>query len=120
MSLLEDGIPDWARTLATLALGAGGAKVLAVWLENRRLTRREYRETLLAQIEQQLARVEDLESCVAGLQTRVGSLRVEVAHLQERLRVEETAVERLRRENDELRARLQDALEARGDPDPLA
>jgi predicted nuclease with TOPRIM domain len=103
---LEEGVPEWARTLATLALGAGGAKMLAVWLENRRLSQKEYRDTLLS-------RIEDLESCVAGLQTRVGSLRVEIAHLEERLRGEEDDVERLQRENDELRSRLDD-------PDPLA
>ena len=109
MISLDDGIPDWARFVATLALGAGGAKVLAVWLENRRLAQKDYRETLLA-------RIEDLESCVSGLQTRVGSLRVEIAHLEERLRVEEGDVERLQRENDELRARLQDD----GPPHPFA
>ncbi len=113
ISLDDLGVPDWARTLATLALGAGGAKILAVWLENRRLSRKEYRETLLEQLKAQVARIEDLESCVGGLQTRVGNLRVEVAHLQERLRVEEQTVERLRMENDELRGRLDD-------PDPFA
>jgi hypothetical protein len=104
---LDDGVPDWARTLATLALGAGGAKVLAVWLENRRLTQREYRETLIS-------RIDELESCVSSLQTRVGNLRVEVAHLEERLVVEEERADRLELENDGLRSRLQD----RDDPDP--
>ena len=101
MISLDDGVPYWARTLATLALGAGGAKVLAVWLENRRLMQKEYRETLLG-------RITELESCVAGLQTRVGNLRVEVAHLEERLEDEEERADRLSLENDELRARLQD------------
>lgn len=110
MISLDDGIPDWARTAATLLVGAGGAKMLAVWLENRRLSQKEYRETLLS-------RIEDLESCVAGLQARVGNLRVEVAHLEERLRVESSLVERLREENDALRARVQDREDLDGDPD---
>ena len=113
MISLDDGVPDWARFVATLALGAGGAKVLAVWLENRRLTQKEYRDTLLA-------RIEDLESCVSGLQTRVGSLRVEIAHLEEGLQRESEAAERLQVENDGLRARLQDLEDPNGPPHPFA
>jgi septal ring factor EnvC (AmiA/AmiB activator) len=104
--LSVDDVPDWARTLVTLALGAGGAKVLAVVLENRRLTRRDYRETLEE-------RIRDLERQVAGLFERVGSLRVEVAHLEEELKDESERSERLNQENARLRARL---LEAEDDP----
>ena len=112
MISLDDGVPEWARTAATLLIGAGAAKVLAVWLENRRLAQRDFRETLVA-------RISELESCVGGLQTRVGNLRVEVAHLQERLKVEEETVDRLSLENDELRSRLQDREDLDGPADPL-
>lgn len=100
----QDPIPEWAKALVTLLVGAGGAKMLAVWLENRRLSNKDYRETLLE-------RVRELESVVSSLQLRVGNLRVEMAHLEERLADESELVERLRAENDELRARLQDAVE---------
>jgi len=99
--ILDDGVPAWARTLATLLIGAGGARVLAIWLENRRLTRRDYRETLLA-------RIRELELLMVGLQERIGSLREEVAGLREQLDAESELVERLRGENDGLRARMED------------
>lgn len=94
-----DDVPEWARTLATLALGAGGAKMLAVWLENRRLTRRDYRETLEE-------RIKDLERQVGALFERVGNLRVEVAHLEGALQDERERSERLDQENSRLRDRL--------------
>jgi chromosome segregation ATPase len=97
--LSGEDVPTWARTLATLALGAGGAKMLAVWLENRRLTQRDYRETLED-------RIKDLERQVAGLFERVGSLRVEVAHLEEALEDEVERANRLDEDNARLRARL--------------
>lgn len=100
----QDPIPEWAKALVTLVLGAGGGKLFSVWLENRRLSNKDYRETLLE-------RVRELESVVSSLQLRVGNLRVEMAHLEERLADESELVERLRNENDELRARLQDAVE---------
>ncbi len=76
MQLPDHDLPDWLRSAAMLLAGAGGAKMLAVWLENRRLGRQDYRETLLE-------RVRELETVVSGLQTRVANLRVEVAHLEE-------------------------------------
>lgn len=78
----QDTGHQWIATLVSAAVGAGGWKMLSVWLENRRLTKREYRETLQSLIEQQSRRISELESCVAGLQVRIGNLRVEVAHLE--------------------------------------
>lgn len=69
-------LPSWVKTTATLVAGAGTAKLLAVWMENRRLGRTEFRETLLE-------RIRELEKIVSGLHTRVGNLRVEVARLEE-------------------------------------
>jgi len=97
--LSPDELPGWARTALTLGLGAGAAKVLAVVLENRRLSKKDYRETLES-------RIRDLERQVAGLFERVGSLRVEVAHLEEALDDERERSERLDQENARLRARL--------------
>jgi chromosome segregation ATPase len=70
-----------------------------VWLENRRLAKREYRETLMSLIE-------DLQRQVSGLQTRVGNLRVELAHLEEALSDERRRSDELDQENSRLRARL--------------
>lgn len=110
----QESIPEWVKAAVTLLLGAGGAKMLAVWLENRRLSNKDYRETLLE-------RVRELESVVSSLQLRVGNLRVEMAHMEERLQDESELVEKLRSENDELRARLQDAVERSLDDDrPLS
>ena len=71
---LDDSFPQWLTTLITLALGAGGVQVLKVWLENRRLGKKEYRETLLE-------RVRELEAVISRMQKRMGNLRVEMAHL---------------------------------------
>ena len=107
---LDEGVPGWARTLATLALGAGGAKILAVWLENRRLMQRDYRETLEG-------RIQDLERQVAGLFERIGNLRVEVARLEEDLENELERSERLDLDNARLRARLME-VDPGDYPDP--
>lgn len=106
--LTGDDIPDWARTGATLLLGAGAARLFGVWLENRRLATKDYRETLLE-------RIQDLERQLNGLNERVGNLRVEVAHLEEALEDERERVERLDGENERLRARL---LEVDSDRNP--
>jgi predicted nuclease with TOPRIM domain len=97
--------PEWVRTGMTLLLGAGGAKMLSVWLENRRLAKKEFRETLLE-------RIRDLERQVAALHDRIGNQREVQAHLQERLDSEQATVNRLELENDELQARVQDLEEA--------
>lgn len=71
-----EGVPGWLQTTITLAVGAGGARLLAVWLENRRLANREYRDTMLA-------RIRELEDRVDRLMREEGDLRVKVAHLEE-------------------------------------
>lgn len=78
----SNGLPDWLGPVLGAIFGAGGVKMLSVWLENRRLAKKEYRQTLLEQITQQAGRISELETCIAGLQVRVGNLRVEVAHLE--------------------------------------
>lgn len=97
--LSSEDVPESLRSLGLLLVGAGGAKMLAVWLENRRLTRREYRETLEH-------RIQDLERQVAGLFERVGNLRVEVARYEEALADELERANRLEEDNARLRARL--------------
>lgn len=75
MQLPDDYMPDWAKYILTAVLGAGGAHWLRVYLENRRLQNKDFRETLLE-------RIRELEKVVASLQTRMGNLRVEMAHLE--------------------------------------
>lgn len=71
----EDGLPQWLTPIVTLVLGAGGVHWFRVFLENRRLSKKEFRETLLD-------RIHELETVVAQLQVRMGNLRVEMAHLE--------------------------------------
>lgn len=103
-----DELPSWARTAITLALGAGGARILGVWLENRRLTQKDYRETLES-------RIRELERQVASLMERLGGMRVEVALLEEDLDDERRRSDALEEDNARLRARL---LEVDPDRDP--
>lgn len=70
-----DYLPDWAKTAVAIAFGAGGVRFFSAWLENRRLGKKEFRETLLE-------RIRELEKVVAHMQTRMGNLRVEMAHLE--------------------------------------
>lgn len=105
----REDLPAWAQFVVPLVLGAGGARLLAVWLENRRLSRRDYRETLES-------RIRDLERQMRQAYERIASLRVEVAHLEDELADERKAGDRLDQDNARLRAEL-DELQA--DPEPL-
>jgi|SRR5687768_1044201 len=95
--LTQEDLPGWVQTTATLLLGAGAARMLAVVLENSRLSKREYRETLLE-------RIRELEKVVEGLQGRLGDLRVELAVVKE--------------ENEQLRERVEGGSGGVHDPLP--
>lgn len=107
----QPDVPPWVASVVTLALGAGGVKILDVWLENRRLTGKDYRETLTA-------RIRELEKVVDGLYGRIERLAAGQAHLEEALEDERREVARLQEENDRLRAALQD-MEDRDGRNPL-
>jgi hypothetical protein len=78
-------LPGWVKTTVTLLLGAGGAKLLAVWLENRRLEKKEYRDTLLG-------RIRELETTIQGMQASFSDMKVSLALARD--------------ENEELKQRL--------------
>jgi len=78
-------MPAWITTILTLVVGAGGAKLLAVYLENRRLEKKEYRDTLLG-------RIRELEVMIGQMNTTVRELSVELALVKD--------------ENSELREKL--------------
>lgn len=99
---LPDEIPAWAEWTAAVVFGGGAVRLFGVWLENRRLVKSDYRESLLKLIRE--------------LQDDVQTLNRKVGQLEEALEVEQEVVVRLRDENDELRARLADFDER--DPDP--
>jgi hypothetical protein len=82
----SDYLPETVKLIISAVLGAGGVAFFRVWLENRRLSKKEFRETLLD-------RVRELEKVIGNLQTRMGNLRVEMAHL-------ETENKTLKRERD--------------------
>jgi len=69
-------LPGWIKTLLTALVGAGGAKLMAVWLENRRLEKGEYRNTLLA-------RIRELEVTIKSMNQTVLDLSVKLALVQE-------------------------------------
>lgn len=71
----DDYLPESLKLIISAVLGAGGVAFFRVWLENRRLSKKEFRETLLD-------RVRELEKVIANMQRRMGNLRVEMAHLE--------------------------------------
>lgn len=97
----SDDVPGWAGPVVSALIGGAGVKMLSVWLENRRLTRRDYRETLESQI-----RV--LQRQVASLYERLNAAERELGHLEEALDGERETVDRLDQENARLRARLEE------------
>lgn len=70
-----DYLPESVKLILASVFGAGGVAFLRVWLENRRLSKKEFRETLLD-------RVRELEKVISSMQVRMGNLRVEMAHLE--------------------------------------
>ena len=78
-------LPGWARTAITLLIGAGGAKLFAVWLENRRLEKKEYRDTLLG-------RIRELEGMIDGMRKSFTEMSVQLSLVQD--------------ENEELKATI--------------
>lgn len=69
-------LPSWLKTVATLIAGAGTAKLLAVWLENRRLEKKDYRDTLLG-------RIRELETTISEMQTSFTELKVKFALVED-------------------------------------
>jgi hypothetical protein len=98
-----EDLPGWARTTLMLLLGAGGARLLDVWLENRRLERKDYRDTLSTRIRVLEGDIADCHERSASLQERVGG---RLREAEEDRDAEFERVERLDEENARLRARL--------------
>ncbi len=85
-------LPAWLKTTITLAIGAGGAKLLAVWLENRRLEKKEYRETLIG-------RIRELEEVISGMQESFTTMSVNLALFKDENTELRQEIEVLRRIN---------------------
>jgi hypothetical protein len=68
----QDYLPGWVKTLLTILLSGGAVKLLSVLLENRRLVKKDYRETMLA-------RIAHLEQVIAQMQTAHTELSVKLA-----------------------------------------
>jgi hypothetical protein len=82
---LQHDLPDWLKTGATLLLGAGAARLLAVWLENRRLLKKDYRDTLLGRIRELEGKIETMYGMVSKLRVDIALLDDENAELREKL-----------------------------------
>lgn len=81
----HDYLPGWVKTLLTILLSGGAVKLLSVLLENRRLVKKDYRETMLS-------RIQHLEETIAAMQVTHTAMSVKLALVEE--------------ENEELRAEL--------------
>ena len=77
--------PSWLSPILTALLGGAGVHYFRVWIENRRLAKKEYRDVLLD-------RIRDLEGKTSRMHQRMEDMRAEVATLEA--------------ENKELRRRL--------------
>ncbi len=82
----QDYLPGWVKTIITILLSGGAVKLLSVLLENRRLVKKDYRETMLS-------RITHLEQVIAQMQEAHTALSVKLALVTD--------------ENDELRAKIQ-------------
>ena len=69
----EDYIPDWLKAGLTLVAGGGAVHYLKVWLESRRLSNSDFRQTLLD-------RINMLEGKIDNMHVEVADLRVKLAH----------------------------------------
>lgn len=100
--------PDhaWIGTAVTLLLGAGGARLLDVVLENRRLEKREFRETLGQRISKLEDDVANCHEKSAELRERVGRVEAELRAAVDDRTEAETELERLRQQNARLEVRL--------------
>jgi len=85
-------LPAWLKTTITLILGAGGAKLASIWLENRRLEKKEYRDTLLG-------RIRELEDTISHMQESFTKMSVNLALAQDESSELRQEIEVLRRVN---------------------
>jgi hypothetical protein len=70
--LPQDYLPDWLKAGLTLIAGGGAVHYLKVWLESRRLSNSDFRQTLLD-------RIHSLETKIEGMHVEIGDLRVKLA-----------------------------------------
>ena len=97
-------IPAWAQAILAALFGAGGVKMLGVWLENRRLAKADFRETLLERIQSLEASNLELHERLQAQAERLGSLQSENDLLKRALQLKPEArryVERNRPDKDD-------------------
>lgn len=68
-------LPPWLKSGMTFLIGAGAAKLLAVWLENKRLANNEYRDTLLQRIRELEAKIDVMHETNTRMAVRVATLQ---------------------------------------------
>lgn len=78
-------LPGWLKSGLTLLLGAGAARFLAVWLESRRLEKKDYRETLLTRIRELESKIEKMNTKYINIHTELALVKDENSELRERL-----------------------------------
>jgi cell division protein FtsB len=67
-------LPPWLKSGVTLLAGAGVAKLLAVWLENKRLEKSDYRDTLVGRIRELEDKIDEMHATNTRLAIKVNTL----------------------------------------------
>ena len=79
-----DFIPAWLKYTITANVGGAGVRLFAVWLEAKRLSSNDRRESMSARIRSLEARQEILHDEIADLRCNLAVLETENRYLQER------------------------------------
>jgi len=89
MSAPEEYIPAWLQHVLAVLFGAGGVKMVSVLVENRRLGKKEFRETLMERIEHLESELQGLNTLLLRRTEDVARLEAENGYLLRRLKFEE-------------------------------
>lgn len=83
--LPQDYIPDWLKAGLTLIAGGGAVHYLRAWLENRRLSNSDFRQTLLDRINTLESKLDKMHDEVANLRVKLVREIVEKRILEQQL-----------------------------------
>lgn len=91
--LPADYIPDWLKAGLTLVAGGGAVHYLKVWLENRRLSNSDFRQTLLDRIHGLETKIDDMHIEIGDLRVKLASEILEKRMLERQLEVVQATVQ---------------------------
>lgn len=76
-------LPVWLQALVGVLGGGALVRLLSVWLENKRLSRSDYRNTLISRIRELEEENGELHDEIADLREKVGQLEGRLGLLDE-------------------------------------